>query len=67
MVERFDGAPLTDRLPYPVRGGMDERLTPFRPLSATDRAALEQEAERLLPFVGGENVSCGSPIATMSS
>ncbi|GAA2719291.1 winged helix DNA-binding domain-containing protein [Actinocorallia aurantiaca] len=28
-------------------------LTPFRPLSATDRAALEQEAERLLPFVGG--------------
>lgn len=32
-------------------------LTPFRPLSATDRAALEQEAERLLPFVGGENVS----------
>ncbi|WP_440069398.1 hypothetical protein [Streptosporangium sp. OZ121] len=32
-------------------------------LVRTDRAALEQEAERLLPFVGGENVSCGSPIA----
>ncbi|MFF3439528.1 winged helix DNA-binding domain-containing protein [Streptosporangium sp. NPDC002721] len=37
------------------------RLTPFRPLSATDRAALEEEAERLLPFVGGEKVSCGDP------
>ncbi|ACZ83977.1 hypothetical protein Aros01_03391 [Streptosporangium roseum] len=36
------------------------RLIPFRPLSATDRAALEQETERLLPFVGGKNVSCGS-------
>ncbi|WP_228000572.1 winged helix DNA-binding domain-containing protein [Nocardia australiensis] len=28
-------------------------LTPFRPLCPTDRAALEQEANRLLPFVGG--------------
>ncbi|MEU4405507.1 winged helix DNA-binding domain-containing protein [Streptosporangium sp. NPDC023963] len=43
------------------------RLAPFRPLSAIDRAALEQEAERLLPFVGGENVSCGGPIAIRSS
>ncbi|MEV0419334.1 winged helix DNA-binding domain-containing protein [Streptosporangium canum] len=43
------------------------RLTPFRPLSATDRAALEQEAERLLPFVGGESVSYSSPIAIRSS
>ncbi|MER5419342.1 crosslink repair DNA glycosylase YcaQ family protein [Streptosporangium roseum] len=43
------------------------RLIPFRPLSATDRAALEQETERLLPFVGGKNVSCSSPIATWSS
>ncbi|MGW4497109.1 winged helix DNA-binding domain-containing protein [Micromonospora sp. NPDC004336] len=28
------------------------RLTPFRPLGATDRAALEEEADRLLRFVG---------------
>lgn len=27
------------------------RIAPFRPLSAADRAALEEEAERLLPFV----------------
>ncbi|MEV0052400.1 winged helix DNA-binding domain-containing protein [Saccharopolyspora shandongensis] len=38
------------------------RLTAFRPLSATDRAAVEQEAQRLLPFVGGKNVSHSSPI-----
>ncbi|MFI9838954.1 winged helix DNA-binding domain-containing protein [Nonomuraea sp. NPDC051941] len=42
-------------------------LTPFRPLTATDRAALEQETERLLPFVGGKNVSYSSPIATRTS
>ncbi|MFC4534178.1 winged helix DNA-binding domain-containing protein [Sphaerisporangium dianthi] len=34
-------------------------LTPFRPLSATDRVALEQETRRLLSFVAGENLSCG--------
>lgn len=43
------------------------RLTPFRPLRATDRVALEQEADRLLPFVGGRMVSCGDPVATRSS
>lgn len=43
------------------------RLTPFRPLCATDRAALEQEADRLLPFVGGRMVSCSDPVATCSS
>ncbi|MEU7744583.1 winged helix DNA-binding domain-containing protein [Nonomuraea sp. NPDC049158] len=43
------------------------RLTPFRPLSATDQAALEQETKRLLPFVGGKNVSYSSPTATRSS
>ena len=32
-------------------------LTPFRPLPAVDRAALEEEACRLLPFVGAERVS----------
>ncbi|MEU8385958.1 winged helix DNA-binding domain-containing protein [Streptosporangium sp. NPDC048865] len=37
------------------------RLTPFRPLTAADRAALELEAERLLPFVGGRDVSAGKP------
>ncbi|MDV9189937.1 winged helix DNA-binding domain-containing protein [Streptomyces sp. SR27] len=35
------------------------RLTPFRPLGAADRAALEQEADALLPFVGGETVAYG--------
>ncbi|MER5360249.1 winged helix DNA-binding domain-containing protein [Streptomyces sp. NPDC002785] len=43
------------------------RLTPFRPLRSTDRAALEQEADRLLPFVGGGMVSCSDPVATRSS
>ncbi|MEU0837049.1 winged helix DNA-binding domain-containing protein [Streptomyces sp. NPDC005969] len=43
------------------------RLTPFRPLCATDRAALEQEAVRLLPFVGGTTVSYGTMVATRSS
>jgi len=33
------------------------RLTPFRPLRESDLAALEQEADRLLPFVGGAVVS----------
>ncbi|MFF3842924.1 winged helix DNA-binding domain-containing protein [Streptomyces sp. NPDC001930] len=33
------------------------RLTPFRPLRATDRAALDEEAHRLLPFVGGTTVA----------
>ncbi|MFB6704142.1 winged helix DNA-binding domain-containing protein [Streptomyces sp. NPDC056333] len=43
------------------------RLTPFRPLCATDRAALEQEADRLLPFVGGTTVSYSDTAATRSS
>ncbi|MET8438049.1 winged helix DNA-binding domain-containing protein [Streptomyces sp900116325] len=43
------------------------RLTPFRPLCATDRAALHQEADRLLPFVGGTTVSCSDTAATPSS
>ncbi|MFE5975316.1 winged helix DNA-binding domain-containing protein [Streptomyces sp. NPDC056460] len=33
------------------------RLTPFRPLSAADRAALEEEAHRMLPLVGGTAVT----------
>ncbi|MFJ5075420.1 winged helix DNA-binding domain-containing protein [Streptomyces sp. NPDC088553] len=33
------------------------RLAPFRRLRSTDRAALEQEAHRLLPFVGGTTVA----------
>lgn len=33
------------------------RLTPFRPLRAADRAALEEEAQRLLPFTGGTAVA----------
>ncbi|MFV6031854.1 winged helix DNA-binding domain-containing protein [Streptomyces sp. NPDC056264] len=33
------------------------RLAPFRPLRAADRAALEQEAHRLLPFVDGTTVA----------
>ncbi|MGO4419081.1 winged helix DNA-binding domain-containing protein [Streptomyces sp. MCAF7] len=37
------------------------RLTPFRPLRATDRAALEQEADRLLQFVGGRAASHTPP------
>ncbi|UQS27384.1 winged helix DNA-binding domain-containing protein [Amycolatopsis thermalba] len=41
-------------------------LTPFRPLRAADRAALEQEAERLLPFVGGGDVSYGDPATARS-
>ncbi|SED39312.1 Winged helix DNA-binding domain-containing protein [Amycolatopsis tolypomycina] len=36
--------------------GGELRLTPFRPLPAAARAALEEEAQRLLPFVGGESV-----------
>ncbi|MEU5027753.1 winged helix DNA-binding domain-containing protein [Streptomyces milbemycinicus] len=43
------------------------RLTPFRPLCATDRAALEQEADRLLQFVGGRVVSYSAPAAAQSS
>ncbi|WP_231934713.1 winged helix DNA-binding domain-containing protein [Micromonospora viridifaciens] len=43
------------------------RLTPFRPLCATDRAALEQEANRLLQFVGGSVVSYSDPVAAQSS
>lgn len=43
------------------------RLTPFRPLCATDREALEQEADRLLQFVGGRVVSCSDPVAAQSS
>ncbi|MEU7838281.1 winged helix DNA-binding domain-containing protein [Nonomuraea sp. NPDC049129] len=42
-------------------------LTPFRPLSAIDQAALEQETKRLLPFVGGKNVSYSSPAVTSLS
>jgi hypothetical protein len=34
------------------------RLIPFRALRATDQVALEREAGRLLPFVGGRQVSC---------
>ncbi|WP_206789175.1 winged helix DNA-binding domain-containing protein [Amycolatopsis sp. MtRt-6] len=37
--------------------GGELRLTPFRPLPAAERTALEDEARRLLPFVGGESVS----------
>ncbi|WP_216586945.1 winged helix DNA-binding domain-containing protein [Streptomyces brasiliscabiei] len=43
------------------------RLTPFRPLRVTDRAALEQEADRLLPFVGATMVSWSDPVRTRSS
>jgi hypothetical protein len=43
------------------------RLTPFRPLRATDRAALEQEADRLLHFVAGRVVSHSDPVATQPS
>ncbi|SDM72596.1 winged helix DNA-binding domain-containing protein [Allokutzneria albata] len=37
--------------------GGELRLTPFRPLTADDRAAIEAEAQRLLPFVAAESVS----------
>jgi hypothetical protein len=37
------------------------RLSPFRSLRAADRVALEEEADRLLPFLGGKVVSCGAP------
>ncbi|MYS84690.1 winged helix DNA-binding domain-containing protein [Embleya scabrispora] len=43
------------------------RLTPFRPLRATDRAALEQEADRLLHFVGAGAVSYSDSVAAQSS
>ncbi|MFE0651096.1 winged helix DNA-binding domain-containing protein [Streptomyces sp. NPDC059534] len=43
------------------------RLTPFRTLRPTDQAALEQEANRLLPFVGGSRLSLSEPAATRSS
>ncbi|MFE7216613.1 winged helix DNA-binding domain-containing protein [Streptomyces sp. NPDC001698] len=43
------------------------RLTPFRPLRATERAALEQEADRLLPFAGGRAVSYSDPVAARPS
>lgn len=36
-------------------------LTAFRPLSATDRAAVEREAQHLLPFVGGKTVLLQRP------
>ena len=36
------------------------RLTPFRTLRAADQVALEDEAGRLLPFVGGREVSYGA-------
>jgi hypothetical protein len=37
--------------------GGELRLTPFRPLPDGDRAALEDEARRLLPFVAAGSVS----------
>jgi hypothetical protein len=37
--------------------GGELRLTPFRPLTADDRAAIEEEAQRLLPFVAAGSVS----------
>ncbi|MGW4063143.1 winged helix DNA-binding domain-containing protein [Amycolatopsis sp. NPDC004747] len=37
--------------------GPQLRLTPFRPLSGDDRADVEAEARRLLPFVGAETVA----------
>jgi hypothetical protein len=37
--------------------GGELRLTPFRPLPTEDRAAVEDEARRLLPFVGAGSVS----------
>ncbi|MGW9118601.1 winged helix DNA-binding domain-containing protein [Streptomyces sp. NPDC055663] len=43
------------------------RLAPLRPLSATDRVALEEEAERLLPFVGGTAVHCGEAVGSRLS
>ncbi|SCF56429.1 winged helix DNA-binding domain-containing protein [Streptomyces sp. Ncost-T10-10d] len=43
------------------------RLTPFRPLHATDRAALEHEADRLLPFAGGRALSYNDPVAARPS
>lgn len=41
--------------------GGDLRLTPFRPLAVDDRAALEEEARRLLPFVAAKSVSFSGP------
>lgn len=43
------------------------RLTPFRPLRAGDREALEQEADRLLRFVGGRAASYHDPVAARSA
>ncbi|WP_055600473.1 winged helix DNA-binding domain-containing protein [Streptomyces aureus] len=40
------------------------RLAPFGPLRATDRAALEEEAHRLVPFVGGTAVAEDRPATT---
>ncbi len=37
------------------------------PKPRVDRVALEQETERLLPFVGGRNVSYSNSIATRLS
>ncbi|MFF1614700.1 winged helix DNA-binding domain-containing protein [Amycolatopsis sp. NPDC058278] len=37
--------------------GTQLRLTPFRPLPDADRAAVEAEAHRLLPFVAAERVA----------
>jgi hypothetical protein len=41
------------------------RLTPFRPLRAADQAALEREAGRLLPFLGGREVSSRTPAGAL--
>ncbi|WP_406063605.1 winged helix DNA-binding domain-containing protein [Streptomyces sp. NBC_01077] len=43
------------------------RLTPFRPLRASDRAALEEEAARLLRFVGGTRATYDDTSATRPS
>ncbi len=37
--------------------GGELRLTPFRSLPVDDRAAVEDEARHLLPFVAAESVS----------
>ncbi|MFF0133768.1 DNA glycosylase AlkZ-like family protein [Streptomyces mirabilis] len=71
-----DGTPVLRRPTFLVDGRVHGtwffdtgtlRFTPFRPLCATDRAALEQEADRLLAFVGGEMASYSDPVAAQSS
>ncbi|MFH9728680.1 DNA glycosylase AlkZ-like family protein [Streptomyces sp. NPDC017254] len=42
------------------------RLTPFRPLLPAEQVALEQEADRLLPFVRGSQWSFSDSAATRS-